>query len=145
MKLYTTILLFFVCSLFSQAKENIVDLTDSINDVTIENQQIISHKKVLGKVKKLKVQRSTARSDNYTYQIFERKGKLVAEFEMEVLSKQKKAQDGILSAQVKTFKDNVIHNGTNFIDFHVKSLRNDSEVVLQLDKVVKYLLAYKYL
>ncbi len=45
----------------------------------------------------------------------------------------------------KVSSDNVIHNGTNFIDFHLKSSTDIKDAILQLDKVVKYLLNYKYL
>ena len=145
MKFYTTLFLFFFCVLFFQAEAHVTDITDSIGDVKIENQQIVFHTKVLGVVKKLKVQRNASKTENYTYQIFEKKGKLVAEYEMEISNKEKRMKEGILSAQIKTLKDNVVHNGNNFLDYHMKSSKDNVDRILQLDKVVRYLLTYKYL
>lgn len=145
MKFYTTLFLFFFCVLFFQAEAHVTDITDSIGDVKIENQQIVFHTKVLGVVKKLKVQRNASKTENYTYQIFEKKGKLIAEYEMEISNKEKRMKEGILSAQIKTLKDNVVHNGNNFLDYHVKSSKDNVDRILQLDKVVRYLLTYKYL
>ncbi|WP_017256856.1 hypothetical protein [Pedobacter arcticus] len=145
MKFYTTLILFFFYAFIFRAEARVTDLTDSISDVKIENQQIIFDTKVLGIVRKLKVHRNTSKTENYTYQIFEKKGKLIAEYEMEISSNEKKTKEGILSAQIKTLKDNVVHNGNNFLDYHMKPSKNNVERILQLDKVIKYLLTYKYL
>ncbi|HTN19054.1 MAG TPA: hypothetical protein VL125_01190 [Pelobium sp.] len=145
MKISFLLILAFIGSSFIEVKANVVDLTDSISGVKIENQQILYRKSVLGKVKVLSDGAKTQNSKLYNVQIFGRKGRLVAEYEVEVLSKHKKNHDAILNAQIKTVKDNVIHNGTNFIDFHLKPSADSKDAVLQLDKVVKYLLNYKYL
>ena len=145
MKIYLLFTLTFICSLFVGTKANASNLTDTLGNVKIENQQILYHKKVLGKVKVLPDQAQAQRSKTYNVQIFTKKGRLVAQYKMEVLSKCKKNQDAILSAQIKTVADNVTHNGANFIDFHLKPATDIKNALLQLDKVVEYLLNYKYL
>jgi hypothetical protein len=145
MKISFLLILAFIGSSFIEVKANVIDLTDSVSGVKIENQQILYQKSVLGKVKVLSDGAKTQNSKLYNVQIFGKKGRLVAEYEVEVLNKHKKHHDTILNAQIKTVKDNVIHNGTNFIDFHLKSSTDIKDAILQLDKVVKYLLNYKYL
>nr|WP_294899285.1 hypothetical protein [uncultured Pedobacter sp.] len=145
MKIYLLLILGFFCFSFTQVKANTLDLTDTVSGIKIENQKILYHKNVLGKVKVHADDEQSQKAKIYNVQIFGKNQSLVAEYEVEVLSKQKKNQDAILSAQIKTIKDNVIHNGANFIDFHLKSSVDVEDAVLQLDKVIKYLLEYKYL
>lgn len=137
--------LFFLCASFFGAKANFIDLTDSIGDVKIEQEQIIYRKKVLGNIKTLKVESQNHTSNNYRFQIFGKKGSLIAEYEMEVVDKQKKNQDDIIAAHLKTTKDNIVHNGNNFLDFHQKASNRQKNAILQLDKVIRYLLTYNYL
>ncbi len=137
------IILFFLSSSFITAHASIFNDTDTISEVKIDYPKIIAKKKVVGTVKTLPVIPSDSKSENHKVQIFEKSGKLVAEYELEVLSDRKKNRDAIISAKIKTLKDNVVHNGNNFIDVHFKSSKN--ETLLQLNKVVEYLLKYKYL
>ena len=123
-----------------QAKTN--SDSDTLSNVVIQNQQIISKKKLVGKIKKTVLPSNLPNATNHTVQIFGKSGKLIAEYVIEVLNKQRRNQDVIIAAQVKTLKDNVVHNGNNFIDFHIKSRNEDA--VLQLNKVVEYLLMYNY-
>lgn len=137
--------LFLICASFFSAKANFIDLTDSLGDVKIEQEKIIYRKKVLGNIKTLKVESQNQTSNNYRFQIFGKKGSLIAEYEMEVVDKQKKNQDDIITAHLKTTRDNIIHNGNNFLDFHQKASNRQKDDILQLEKVIKYLLTYNYL
>ncbi|HET8829370.1 MAG TPA: hypothetical protein VFM79_08500 [Pelobium sp.] len=137
--------LFLICASFFSAKANFIDLTDSLGDVKIEQEKIIYRKKVLGNIKTLKVEAQNQTSNNYRFQIFGKKGSLIAEYEMEVVDKQKKNQDDIITAHLKTTRDNIIHNGNNFLDFHQKASNRQKDDILQLEKVIKYLLTYNYL
>lgn len=139
------VLMFLSICLFKAKANSVSDLTDSISDLKIENQQIIYNEKVVGNVSDPIIQLNDNKSEDYKVQIFGKKGRLVAEYRIEVLSKKKKNQDEILTAQIKTTKDNVVHNGNNFVDFHQRFSIQHKESILQLDKVVKYLLTYKYL
>lgn len=146
MKIYFYFLLVFLSMSFLKASATQIDSTDTVTDLTIEEQQIIYQDKVVGKVQTLKAEALSSKSDDYTIQIFAKKGTLIAEYDIKVLAKRKKNKDCILSAELKTLKDNVIHNGSNFIDFHLNAVSdNKSANLLQVDRVIKYLLAYKYL
>jgi len=143
MKMRLLIIVLFVASSVTKLYATVINPADTINDVIVENQQIISEKKIVGNIKTLSLSSDNSKSESYKVQIFENSGKLIAEYDVEVLNKQNKNQDAIISAQIKTLNDNVVHNGNNFIDFHFKSAKKDA--FLQLNKVVEYLLRYKYL
>ena len=143
MKMRLLLILIFVSFSLSNLYAVTISQTDTVNDVIIKNQQIISAEEVVGNIKTLTLASSDSKSKSYKVQIFEKSGSLIAEYDLEVLSKQNKNQDAIVSAQIKTLSDNVVHNGNNFIDFHFKSTKKDA--LFQLNKVVEYLLKYKYL
>lgn len=146
MKVYFSILLFFLTLSFFKASASQIDSADTVTDLKIEQQQIIYQKEVVGKVQTIKVEPINSDSEEYTIQIFTNKGTLVAEYDVKVLAKHKKNKDSILSAELKTIKDNVVHNGSNFIDFHLQSMSDNKNAnLLQVDRVVKYLLTNKYL
>ncbi len=145
MKLQLLIVFFFIGGPFLKAQaHNLIESdTDTVKDVRIEKSQIIYNKNILGRIKTTHLHSKNSKSENYKVEVFCKQGRLVAEYEVEVLNKHRKNQDAILSAYVKTVIDNVVHYGSNFIDFHKKSEEHIS--VLQVEKVVKYLFTYKYL
>ena len=123
------------------ANFNEMDTID--DDVKIENEQILYKNSILGKIETKEHKSADAKIRMVNVLIYSKKGKLVAEYNLEMLNKPKKNEDIILSANIKTTKDKVNHNGSNFIDFHEKQTEKDKN--LQLDRVVKYLMDYKYL
>lgn len=115
------------------------------DDIEI-NQEVITYKNdVVGKFETEEVESGNAKTKTVNVSIFSKKGMLIAMYNLELLNKPNKNKDVILSASVKTTKDKVIHSGTNFIDFHIKGKKTDESKLIQLDKVIRYLIDYNYL
>lgn len=144
MKTSIFIALFFLGVVFS-VKASLLCEADSASDIRIEQQQIICHQSVVGRLKTSSTKSANPNAQSFRIQIFEDKGRLVAEYDIELLGKRKKNQDAILGAKIKTLRDNVVHNGTNFLDFHAKEVDKSQDSLFQLEKVVEYLMAYDYL
>lgn len=139
------LLCFLSMSVF-YASAHQIDSTDTTAELKIHDQQIIYQEEILGKIETLRTDATNAESEDFTIEIFSKKGDLVAKYNVKMLARLKKNKDYILSAELKTLKDNVVHNGSNFLDFHSKSFSNEKmNNLLQIDKAVKYLFAHRYL
>lgn len=117
---------------------------DTIENVSIEDEKIIFNDNLIGKFETKELQSSDDKTKVINVLIYSTEGSLIAEYDVQLLNKEKKNTDSIVSASVKTVKDKVNHNGSNFIDFHHKKTDKPKNEILQLSKVVKYLIEYKY-
>lgn len=82
----------------------------------------------------------------YHILIFGKDGKEVAQYDFQFTGKSKKNSSVIIDATLKTTRDNVKHDPSNFLDFNdsFSSEKEESKIV-QFEKVVNYLLSYHYL
>lgn len=79
-------------------------------------------------------------------QFFKTEGKEIAEFNIDVLNKVKKNQEQIIDGSLNTLSDNVLHNGSNFINYNQKiKIESNLENPPQLENTVAYLIRNKYL
>lgn len=82
----------------------------------------------------------------YEVTIFDEIGLSVAKLRLQIKGKPKNKNFTIIDANLKTTKDNVTHNSSNFINYEeINAVRSEEFEVPQFDNVVKYLLSYKYL
>lgn len=85
---------------------------------------------------------------SYEVKIFNDKNKMVAEYSIEVAKDLKNNEMLVKEGFIKTKRDNVTHNGANFLDYHMACDQDKEEKkcdVPQIAKVIKYLISYKYL
>jgi hypothetical protein len=121
--------------------------SDTINPIEIVKDQVIYENKTVAKIKSEKISATDSKNVRYLVNVYESEGKQIAKFEIEVTQKAKKNVDAVKYAQLTTLKDNVVHNGSNFIDFHLQL----TEAVLkedeapQLANMVDYLIDNKYI
>lgn len=81
----------------------------------------------------------------YDVNIFNEDGVLFAKLHIQVLDKMKKRGINIIDASLKTVRDNVSHNSSNFINYgEVDTIKTEELEVPQFNNVVKYLLSYNY-
>lgn len=121
---------------------------DIFDEITFKDNQI----KVAGKCKgkyDVKVKDTNLNSKNkttaYEVSIFSEDGIEVAMLNIQVINKMKRRGMHIIDASLKTLKDNVNHNSSNFINYGEVDVDKSKEFeVPQFDNVVKYLLSYKY-
>ncbi len=145
MKVYNYLIFLILTTLTFTAQANFYFTPDSVGDVDIEGQNIVYQDQRLGKVETKALPSKDDKSNCFQVTIFERGGTLIAEYNVEVLKGKKRKQEAILFAQVKTIKDKVVHNGSNFIDSQQTEDDNSQETTLQLKRVIGYLRLHRYL
>lgn len=143
MKNLIFILLTLLCSNFTNA----VTIDDKKSEIVIENDEIKTKDKVLGKIKADQKEIVAAKSKikNYIVSIYNRKGALVATYDVKSVLKQSKKNRNILEASLKTYKDNVTHTGSNFLDFNSQITNEIDQTAPQFSRVIQYLIQNKYM
>ena len=137
------ILLLLVCTNFLNA--TIVD--DKKSEIVIENNEIKAKDRVLGKIKADEKEIIAAKSKikNYIVSIYNKKGALIATYDVKSVLKQSKKDRSILEASLKTYKDNVTHTGSNFLDFNSNVADKVDQTAPQFSRVIEYLIQNKYM
>lgn len=143
MKNLIFILLILLCSNFSNASS----FDDKKSDIVIENDEIKAKDKVLGKIKADEKEIVSAKSKikNYVVSIYNKKGILIATYDVKSVLKQSKKERKILEASLKTYKDNVTHTGSNFLDFNSNAVDKVDQTAPQFSRVIEYLIQNKYM
>ena len=144
-KLTLFFLLVFVAKTNFAKSSNLA--ADTIKSIEIVENQILYDNKPIANIKSEKVSTSDGKNVKYLVSVYHNEGKEVAKFEIEVSSKVKKKEDAVKYAQLTTLKDNVVHNGSNFIDYHMQLTEAvlEDEKAPQIAKMVDYLIENKYL
>jgi hypothetical protein len=145
-KLITIFLLVFFTKTNFQKFNNTV-LTDTTKRIEVVNNQVLYESKMIGTIKSEKISTNGGKNLKFQVKVYETDGKEIAKFEIEVTAKAKKNTDPVKHAVLTTSKDNVVHNGSNFIDYHLpcKELEMKQNEVPQICKMVNYLIDNKYL
>ena len=120
----------------------------NIDEITFKDNQIKVAGRCKGKfnvkVKDINVS-NKKKTTVYEVSIFTEDGTEVAKLDILVLDKMKKRGLDIIDASLKTVRDNVTHNSSNFINYgELNVVRNTEFEVPQFNNVVKYLLSYNY-
>jgi len=144
-KIATILLLVFIAKTNFAKFNNLV--IDTIKPIEIVKNQIFYENKPIANIKTEKVSTSDGKNVKYLVNVYESEGKQIAKFEIEITPKVKKNTDAVKHAQLTTLRDNVVHNGTNFINFHlpVSETESNENEVPQLAKMVDYLIDNRYL
>jgi len=120
----------------------------NVDEITFKDNQIKVAGRCKGKfdvkVKYINVS-NKEKTTVYEVNIFTEDGAVVAKLDIQVLDKMKKRGMNIIDASLKTVRDNVTHNSSNFINYGEMDLvRSEEFKVPQFNNVVKYLLSYNY-
>lgn len=113
----------------------------------IENNEVIKKEgDVVGRLEVTKDNSKTifgAKKIKYLVRVYDSNNDLIAV--CDVLSAQKSGScQQIFEATLNTFKDRVLHAGSNFLDYDERKYNNEDEA-LQVSKLVSYLVHYKYI
>jgi hypothetical protein len=140
-------LIFILLALLCYNFTNAVTIDDKKSEIVIENDEIKTNDKVLGKIKADQKEIVAAKSKikNYIVSIYNKKGALVATYDVKSLLKQSKKDRNILEASLKTYKDNVTHTGSNFLDFNSQVNHEVDQTAPQFSRVIQYLIQNKYM
>ncbi len=148
-QLITLFILFLGFSVKVKAKTSFSK--DTTENLTFIHHQVKSGDKILATYTISKTDSSSFKDkiNVYLVKIYSSEGTMVAEYDIEVLDKLKKNQLPVVSASLKTKKDNVTHHASNFIDYHQVSTQKDAiskgDYAPQLGRAIKYLMDYNYL
>jgi predicted Fe-Mo cluster-binding NifX family protein len=120
----------------------------NIDEISFKDNQIKIAGKCKGrfdvKVKDINVS-NKEKTTVYEVSIFNEDGAVVAKLGIRVLNKMKKRGINIIDASLKTVRDNVTHNSSNFINYgELNVIKNTEFEIPQFENVVKYLLSYNY-
>lgn len=119
---------------------------DSLKKVCIDNKQIKCNDKLVGKYTTKTIKLEGDKITRFVVKIFKTEGEEIAELNIDLLNKVKKNQQQIIDASLNTLSDNVLHNGSNFINYRQKiEIENNLENPPQLENTVAYLIRNKYL
>ncbi|OAQ38744.1 hypothetical protein A5893_11890 [Pedobacter psychrophilus] len=119
---------------------------DSAKKITIINQQIKCQDKLVGKYTTNAINLEGDKVTRFVVKFFETEGEEIAELKIDLLNKVKKNQQQILDASLNTLTDNVVHNGSNFINYQqIIKIEDNLENASQLKSTINYLLENKYL
>ncbi len=141
-------IIFFILlvSKVSSANNTLNLADDSIKNIIIDNQQIKCEDKLVGKYTTKTIKLEGDKTTRFIIKFFKTEGKEIAELNIDLLNRVKKNQQQILDASLNTFSDNVLHNGSNFINYQqIIQIDDDFQNSSQLKNVITYLLNYKYL
>ena len=143
MKNLIFILFVLLCANFSNA----ASFDDKKSDIVIENDEIKAKDKVLGKIKadEREIVAAKSKIKNYIVSIYNKKGALIATYDVKSVLKQSKKDRSILEASLKTYKDNVTHTGSNFLDFNSNVADKVDQTAPQFSRVIEYLIQNKYM
>ncbi|TKB96329.1 hypothetical protein [Pedobacter cryophilus] len=149
MKKYLSILFMLFLGISMNAKPLSLNVDTSLEELTLNKNKIIYNGMLLGKFniqsKELDIN-NKEKIKVYHIIIFCKDGKEVAQYELQFNGKPKKNSSAIVDATLKTTRDNVKHNPSNFLDFSDSlSLEKEESEIVQFEQVVKYLLSYHYL
>ena len=120
----------------------------NVDEITFKDNQIKVAGRCKGKfdvkVKDINVS-NKKKTTIYEVSIFTEDGAVVAKLDILVLDKMKKRGLDIIDASLKTARDNVTHNSSNFINYgELNVVRTTKFEVPQFNNVVKYLISYNY-
>lgn len=124
----------------------VIDLT-KLDEITFKDNTINLSGKLLGKfeVKSKDINESNkVKTTIYEVTVFDEDGSLVARLDLQVVNNLRKNSLMIDDATLKTIRDNVAHNPSNFINYE-ENLSKSNSGIPQFENVIKYLLSYNYL
>ena len=130
------------------AKPLSLSVDSALEELTLSKNLIMYNGTLLGKFnidsKEINVNKKE-KVKVYYINIFCKDGKEVAQYDFQFAQKSKKNAIATVDATLKTTRDNVNHNPSNFLDFN-EPLSEDKEEseIIQFKKVVKYLMSYQY-
>jgi len=158
MKKYSLIFISIFCfgfNLYSKPNAYAVFRINDVADTTLKfdfaNNQIKYHGNIFGKFT-LSETKSEEKGNKETHLfkviIYGVKGDKAANYDLTILENTKKGLISVVDVSLKTVKDNVKHDGANFINYSpVNSGVNEFDKkinMLQLNNLMEYLLSYKY-
>lgn len=128
-----------------------VNTADTVKEFDFTDDQIKYHGNILGKFTFSEVRsqlKGNKESQLLKVIIYGSNGDKVAYYDLTILEIPKKRMISVVDVSLKTVKDNVKHDGANFINYTI----NDTGVnqlekkvnKLQLNSLIEYLVHYKY-
>lgn len=158
MKKYILILSIIFCialNVYSKPMDytsvRIVSTADTAKEFDFTDDQIKYHGNILGKFTFSEI-KSQVKGNKETQLlkvvIYGLNGNKVADYDLTILENPRKGGISVVDVYLKTLKDNVKHDGANFINYS-RSISGVNELdkkvnILQLESLVEYLVRYKY-
>lgn len=145
MNMNRTLLSLIILFLGLNTYGNSLNLLDD-KELVIENNEIKSKGEIVGKIKIEKVELSKEKIQDHFVKIFNKNNELIASYLVTASTNQKECQKKpIIQASLKTYKDNVTHMGSNFLNYNESESEPNDDKVPQFSKVVKYLIDNRYM